>query len=184
MTTNAVFIAVALYFCVELALYLGIWLNSRREINQAIKKEEVDRLENALNKRFSQTNAQGHMILWTVAVLTVSDRRVQTSSGLVLRRTWMVKESAEKFWKFTASLQGNMVSTFEMPLSEKDVRTALFNHPTVYERAFGEISPAYQAKLNARVPLAEKLNKFDPKLHGGELMATTPLGKEIGAKTP
>jgi hypothetical protein len=182
MTTKTIFIALVLYACVEIALYLGILLNSRREINQAIKEEEIDRLENELNKRFSQTNAQGHMILWTVAVLTVSDRRVQTSSGLALRRTWIVKESVETFWKFTASLQGYMVSTSEMALSEKDVRIALSNNPTAYERAFGEISPAHQAKSNKRVPLAQKLKKFDPKLYGGELMAATPLGKEIGAK--
>lgn len=33
-------------------------------------------------------------------------------------------------------------------------------------------------KGDVRLSLAQKLDAFDPKLHGGEAMATAPIGKE------
>jgi antitoxin MazE len=46
-----------------------------------------------------------------------------------------------------------------------------------------EISPHKSGLLvktegDARLSLAQMLEAFDPKLHGGEAMATAPVGKE------
>ena len=66
------------------------------------------------------------------------------------------------------------------PISELRARRALFNHPANYEAAFGSLPD--RKDLQPLIVMEQKLDAFDTALHGKELHAQTPIGKEFGAR--
>lgn len=55
----------------------------------------------------------------------------------------------------------------------------LNGQPVTVEAVDGVVLVKPQGRL-PRTTLAQKLKHFDPSIHGGELMADRPVGKEVG----
>ena len=72
--------------------------------------------------------------------------------------------------------------TYLEEIGELRARRALFLHPSRYLCVFG-VKP-HRDQIKPLVSMQEKLDNFDPKMHGAELHLGSPVGKEFGSQAP
>jgi hypothetical protein len=92
----------------------------------------------------------------------------------------IVRNAEEQYWLHTFYSDGRP-ATKEV-IDELRARRALFSHPREYQIAFGTYPHRDQLKPLIQQSVTAKLDRFDPNLHSGEIMATTPTGREFGGQ--
>jgi hypothetical protein len=88
------------------------------------------------------------------------------------------RNAEDQYWIHTFYSDGRPpISEF---IDELRARRALFSHPHQYQIAFGVYPHRDQLKPLVQQSVTAKLDRFDPDLHSGEILATKPTGREFG----